>query len=148
MQYEIIGGGILSSEMIASITEPDYEVRSIVINQQISLLDQYNDYVELLDENQTDRADELNSYHPDFASLNSLNEITNLTISNLFQIAFDSKQERTYTLPKDMNVILLSHKFYGSDENDDNLQKFIDTNNIGLNELLNISKGRKVIYYI
>ncbi len=47
-----------------------------------------------------------------------------------------------------MNVILLSHKFYGSDENDDNLQKFIDTNNIGLNELLNISKGRKVIYYI
>ncbi len=148
MQYQVIAGCVLGAQQVVSVTEPDYEVRTKVIGQQQKLLDEYNNYIQILDENQTDRADDIDSYHPDFVSLNSASELINLTIANLFEIAFNSKQERTYTLTKDSNIILLTHKFYELDENDENLEKFIETNNIGLNEFLNIEKDRQVIYYI
>jgi hypothetical protein len=71
-----------------------------------------------------------------------------LNISNLYSIAFAAKQEREYVLDKDSNPILLTHKFYGLDKNDVNLEKFISTNDIGLTEILNIRKGRKIVYYV
>jgi len=149
-QFEAVAGGLVAAMYVASSTNitDDYDTRVLVFNQQDRLSEVYNEYVTYLDSLQTDRADSDDSYIPSFDGLNELNKLAGLTMSNLYDIAFSAKQEREYTLDKDSNPILLTHKFYGLDKKDVNLNKFIKTNNIGLNELLNIRKGRKIIYYV
>jgi hypothetical protein len=149
-QFEAVAGGLVAAMYVASSTNitDDYDTRVLVFNQQDKLSEVYNEYVTYLDSLQTDRADSDDSYIPSFDGLNELNKLAGLTMSNLYDIAFSAKQEREYTLDKDSNPILLTHKFYGLDKKDVNLSKFIKTNNIGLNELLNIVKGRKIIYYV
>ena len=149
-RYEGLAGAMIGAILISSssnITD-DYETRSKVIAIQDKIIGAYNDFMSILDSFQTDRADSDNSYTPVFNAQNSLNLAVQYTISNLFEIAFSAKQEREYTLDKDSNAILLTHRFYGLDSDDVNLKKFISTNNIGLNEILGIKKGRKIIYYV
>jgi hypothetical protein len=149
-QFEAVAGSIIAAMQLASSTNIglEYETRNKVLLQQEKLIEKYNECIAFLDSLQTDRADSDDSYIPNYYGISSLNVLVNLSISNLFEIAFNAKQEREYTLPEDSNVVLLTHKFYGLDKNDVNLDKFILSNNIGLNELLNIRKGRKVIYYV
>lgn len=147
-QFEAIGGGLISSMFLTSISETDYKTKSDVIKQQDLLLEQYNRYLSFLDNLQTERADNNNSYTPDFAAIQALDRLSKLTIANLFEIAFELKQEREFILDKDSNPIVLTHRFYGMDKNDENLEYFISTNNIGINEILNLKKGRKVVYYV
>lgn len=146
-QFEAIGGSIVSSMLYAS-SVADYETRIDVVKIQDKLTDSYNDYITYLDSLQTDRADSDNSYIPDYSGMNEINTLYNLTIANLFDIAFEAKQEREYILDKDSNLILLTHKFYGLDSEDENIDFFIRTNDIKLNEMLNIKKGRKIAYYV
>jgi hypothetical protein len=70
-----------------------------------------------------------------------------LTVSNLFDLAFDAQQERVVYLPKDSNLVLLTHKYMGL-ANDENMQRFREINNIKLKELFRIKKGRKIKYYV
>jgi hypothetical protein len=149
-QFEAIAGSLIAAMQLASSTNigSEYETRTKVLLQQNRLIEKYNEYITFLDSLQTERADSDDSYIPNYSGISSLNVLVNLSISNLFEIAFNAKQEREYTLLEDSNVVLLTHKFYGLDKNDVNLDKFISSNNIGLNELLNIRKGRKVIYYV
>ena len=76
----------------------------------------------------------------------SLDNIVNSALGNLFDIAFDAKQERTFLVEKDNNIVTLSHEFYGP--GDDNLDLFVLQNSIGLDEYLGLKKGRKIIYYV
>jgi len=46
------------------------------------------------------------------------------------------------------NAIILTHRFYDLEETDQNLENFINQNQIGINEMLEIKTGRKVIYYV
>ncbi len=149
-QFETIGGGIITGMFAASTIniENDYEIRANIIDQQNKIIDVYNTYMSFIDSLQTDRADSNDSYAPCFNCINKLSSLLGLTVANLFEIAFGAKQEREYVLDKDNNVITLAHKFYGLDDQDQNIDLFIRTNNIGLNELLNIRKGRKIIYYV
>lgn len=147
-QFEAVGGGIISSMFLASITDFDYKTRSKVIAQQEDLVLQYNSYLEFLDSLQTERADSDGSYSPNFNGQKELGKLANMASANIFNISFTLKQEREFTLEKDSNAILLTHKFYGLDEDDENLNTFIGSNNISLNELLNIKKGRKIVYYV
>lgn len=149
-QFEAIAGGIIAAMQLSSSLNigDSYETRSKVTLQQDQLSEVYSEYIEFLDSLQTERADSGNSYIPNYLGINALNTIVNLSISNLYNIAFSAKQEREYILESDNNVINLTHRFYGLDKNDVNLNKFISINNIGLNELLNIKQGRKIIYYV
>jgi len=149
-QFEALAGGMIAAMQFSSSNNinDSYETRTRVLIQQENLINTYNDYVEFLDSLQTDRADSDYSYIPNYIGQESLNTLMNLASSNLFEIAFEAKQEREYILEDDNNVINLTHRFYGLDKNDVNLNKFISVNNIGLNELLNIKKGRKIIYYV
>lgn len=76
----------------------------------------------------------------------SVDLVINDTLSNLNEIAFNSQQERAIFLEKDSNVILLAHRFYGS--GDDNVDRFIDENEISRSELLQVLKGRRLIWYV
>jgi hypothetical protein len=69
-------------------------------------------------------------------------------LSQLFVIAVGAQQQRRYVLSVDSNPIILSHRFYGPSEDDSNLDRFISQNNIGINEILQLKKGREVIYYV
>jgi hypothetical protein len=141
----MIGGILLSSS--TNITD-DYETRNMVLTIQARIAALYGTLLTRLDGMQTDRADSNTSYIPDYANMSALNEAVNYAVNNLFAIAFEAKQEREYVVDYDTNLILLTHRFYGLDPNDENINKFIRTNNIGLREMLSIPKGRKIIYYV
>lgn len=148
--FEAIGGAIIAAQQIATSSniEGSYYTRNDVIAQEEKLLDDHFNFLEILDENQTDRNDTETSYVPDFDSMNELANIVGLSVANLYAIAFEAKQERTFVNDKDSNAIVLTHRFYGADLNDENLDYFIETNNIGLNEILNIKKGRTLLFYV
>lgn len=83
---------------------------------------------------------------PDGNLAQILDNLINTAISNLFEIAFEARQERRVILLKDSCAILLAHKYYGP--GDDNLDDFINKNNISLDEYLIISKGREIVYFV
>lgn len=81
------------------------------------------------------------SQSPDIAI--GLDSIVNITLSNLFDIAFNSKQERSIILLKDTNTILLAHKYWNDD-----LDAFMNYNDIGLSEYLQVKAGRTIKYLV
>jgi hypothetical protein len=150
IKIEIMGGTIIGAMLTASSTniENEYYKRDDILFQQSLLIDAYNRYLAFLDGLQTARADNNQSYIPNYTGIKDINEAFSLTIANLFNIIYTAKQEREYTLDKDSNIILLTHKLYGLDTEDKNIYLFKKTNNIGLDEIINIRKGRKVLYYV
>lgn len=147
---ENFGGATISAMHVAASTNisGNYSRRSDIAIIQDTLLSAYDSYLAFLDSMQTERADSDSSYQANFDNLNSLESIVNLSIANLYNTAFNAKQERSFIIDKDTNPIVLTHRFYGLDLDDVNLNSFITENNIGINELLNIRKGRKVVYYV
>jgi len=75
-----------------------------------------------------------------------LDQIIFETIGNLLEIALDAPQERSIILEKDSNPIILANRFYGS--GDDSLDRFISENKIPIGEMLQIKKGRSLIWYV
>lgn len=149
-RYETLAGVMVGGILLSTSSNivDDYDIRSKVLAIQARIANLYGTLITRLDSFQTDRADSDDSYTPNFDSMNALNEAVNYTSSNLFNIAFAAKQEREYIVDYDTNLILLTHRFYGLDSQDANIDKFIKTNNIGINEMLCIQKGRKIIYYV
>lgn len=148
--YQNLAGTAVSSLCLAAATPllGDYTNRNSVLRVVDELMSIYNQYMEDLDLLQTDNGGNTTSYIPDAAGLISLNSLFNNTISSLFGIALNSKSERTVITEKDTNIILLTHRFYGLDPSDNNIDEMIENNNLGLNQLLQIKKGTKIVYYI
>lgn len=150
--YESNGAALVSAMAVASVNpqdkDNDYGNRLRVIQIVEQVLAQYNLYITDLDELQTDNGGEPDSYIPDAGSLIALNNLMNYTFSNLFAIALDSKQERTVYLEADYNIVGLAHRFYGLDVEDKTITSLMVNNGMGLNEILQVKKGRKLIYYV
>lgn len=148
--YETNQGSVVSSMLLAASTPQagDYGNRNDVYSTIEIILDSYNTYIQDLDGMQTDNGGDPDSFIPDAGSLIALNGLLNYTISNLFNIALDSKQERTLILEHDQNIILLAHRFYGMQPDDSTITAFIAQNEIGINETLQIRKGRPLKYYV
>lgn len=150
INYETIGGALISAQILSSInsSDGDYENSNDVFGIINSLLNSYNSYISNLDFFQSANGSDVNGYIPTYSTVNSISNAIDYATSNLFDIALNAKKERSYILDKDTAIIILAHRFYGLDENDDNLIKFINQNNFSFNELLILKKGRKVLYYI
>jgi len=148
--FEFNGGGLVSAMAFAS-TQPldkDYSSRSKVYQVVGQLVNAYNAYKSKLDLLQSYNGGSVGAFIPDADSLISLNLLMNFTVSNLFSIALNSKQERSFYLENDTNLIILAHRLYGLKEDDSTIDTLIETNNIGLNEMLLLKKGRKIVYYV
>lgn len=121
-------------------------------NQVLSVIDliyaNWNIYLNNIDTFQSTTNNSEDSYIPDPWGMYNLSNLINYTLSNLFSIALGAKQERVIYLSESSNAILLTHRFYGLDTDDVNFNLFVETNEIGLNEVLNIPKGRRILYYI
>lgn len=149
--YENNGGTMIASLAIAAalpLNESDYENKENVLSVIDKIITAYNLYIEDLDAIQTDNGGQEDGYIPDANCLMRLNALINYTVSNLFAIALNAKQERVLILEDDSNLILLAHRFYGLLPDDSTLHTIIKNNKIGLNEMLKIKKGRKIIYYV
>ena len=133
---------------VASPLETDYGNKQNVLDVIVKILDSYDKYIETLDLIQTPDADELDSYMPDSESMDAINNLVNFTISNLFDIALNSKQERSVVLEEDSDLISITHRFLTLDATDENIDEFILNNNIGINEHLLLKKGRVLRYYV
>jgi hypothetical protein len=136
------------SSTVTGIDQDSYPNRGTVLAIIENIADTYDDYIEQLDSLQTETGARDDSYIPDFNSLNKLSELVYFTLGNLFLIAENAKQERIFTCDADTNVILLAHNLYGLQADDSTINKIISDNMIGLSEMLQVKKGREIIYYV
>ncbi len=149
-KYETIAGAIFTAinETAITPTDNDYETIDEVTSVIDEIVSVNNQYINSLNDLQTIDGADIDSYIPDFTFVNNLNVLVNHVLSTLFIIAIDAQQQRVTVLTEDSNAILLTHRYYGLEADDSTLNKFISQNNIGINELMNIEKGRKIIYYV
>lgn len=75
-----------------------------------------------------------------------LQEAVALTVGFLVDISFSLKQERSLVLTRDRTVIDVVAEFYGSV--DDQLDFFINSNDLTGSEILELPKGKKIVYFI
>lgn len=149
--FENNAGGKITAITVAIATPlsaDDYGNKPKVLEVIETLLNSYNKYIDTLDTLQTVDADELDSYIPDASSMILISNLVNFTLSSLFSIALNAKQERQVVLEENSNLINLTHRFYGLDVADENIDELILNNNIGINEHLLVKKGRLLRYYI
>lgn len=141
---------ILSTMALASIKplESDYKNRNDVIKVIDQLTTSYTSFVANMDVLQSDNGGEVDSYIPDANSMIALSTLFNNTISSLFTIALGAKQQRSFILTEDSNIIGLTHRFYTLDPSDANIAELMANNNFSLNELFQVRKGRTIVYYV
>lgn len=144
--------GSMITAMTVTVSTPldanDYGNKPKVLDTIDILLNAYNLYITTLDVIQTDDADELDSYVPDSQSMQLISQLVNFSLSNLFAIALNAKQERSIVLEEDSDLINLAHRFYSLDAADENIDELILNNDIGITEHLRVKKGRILRYYV
>jgi hypothetical protein len=145
--YEKSASFMLATAAQASITEVDYQSAPDVLVVMEQIMDAYNEYVEDIDSIQTENGTDENSYIADHDTMIQIQSIINYTVSNLLQIALNSKKERTMVLEYDSNSIVLAHRFYPLNPTDSTIDYFIATNGFGLVNNLQIKKGTVIKYY-
>ena len=80
------------------------------------------------------------------AAYQQLQEAVALTAGFLVEISFTLKQERSVVLTRNRTIIDLVAEFYGSV--DDQLDFFINSNDLSGSEILEVPKGREIVYYV
>lgn len=148
--YEGQGVAILSAQALAAVSPNpgDYTNRNEVIEVAETLLENYNNFINDLDTLQSDNGGDVGAYIPNPTLIITLNQVISSAVSVLFTTSLNSRQERTIYLEADTDLINLTHRLYGLDPEDNNINELIKNNNWGFNEILEIRKGTKVIYYI
>lgn len=141
----VLGGMCLS---VATPLDADFKNSVQAIDLIDKLLENYDLLIDDLDSLQTANGGNTTSFIPDPTILGDLSNMMSYTISNLYNIALNSRQERSIITEYDSNIILLTHRLYSLDPSDSNIDELIENNGWGLNHILGIKKGTKVIYYI
>lgn len=146
--FEALGGSLIASMGLSMVLpiEGDYFLMADVFRMTDRLKLVYNDYLETLDSLQVSIYDVNNAYAPSPESQANLQSLVSYTLANLYALSFETKRERIVVVDKKTNVILLTHRYLGLDVDDQNIDIFIKTNNIKLNELFSIEKGRQITY--
>lgn len=147
--YENNAGAVITSMVAAAVTNigRSYSNRRSVLETIDTILAAYNEYLTKLDAIQTANGGLINSYIPSRFPLSLLGNLVGYAVTSLLDIAADSRQEISFFLEEDSNIIQLAHRLYGLKEDDSTIDELIAVNEIGLNEILGIRKGRKITYY-
>jgi hypothetical protein len=141
--YNLVGGICVTSMCEALTVKNQNDFKTVAdIDFYIDLmLEKYDEYLEAVFSTESDY------YDLDHDLLFSIHETVISTAFYLYQLMFEAKQERVFICPKDTNLLLLTHRFYGV-ASDENIKDFIKVNNIGFDETINISKGREIKYFV
>lgn len=148
--YENQVGNIVAGMVQTAVTplENDYNNADDVLAISSEVIGYYNGFISNLNELQTETNDLSNSYAPNFESISTLEESVFFMSSQLLNIALGAQQKRVFILDEDSDVITLTHRFYGLDVDDENINEFINNNNIGIKNIFEIPKNTEVIYYV
>jgi len=133
---------------VATPLENDFKNSVSALELIDKLLENYDLLIEDLDDLQTNNGGNTTSFIPDATIMSQLGLIMNYTISNLYNIALNSRKERSIIAEDDTNIIMLTHRLYALDPSDANMAELIENNGWGLNHILQIKKGTRVVYYI
>lgn len=149
--YEMTAAAVLSSMALATVVlygKSDYLTRDNVLRTITTLIGGYNGYISDLDLLQSSNGGAPGAFIPDAPSLFKLGSLISFTVSNLFAIAQNSKQQRSIILEDDSCWLLLAKRFYGLQPDDSTIEQIMNDNNAGLNEMLIVPKGRRLVYYV
>ena len=117
--------------------------RSSILKQAEDLINEHNSYIAKLSELQSEKDNRLDSYFPSPETINVISEGISLVLGNIYTIAANAVQERTYVLPHDMQILVLMNKLSIEDE-----EAFVENNSIPQDEIIVVKKGRTVTYYV
>lgn len=147
---EVAGSSILSTMALVGLNpgKNDYISRNDVLRLSTQLDSLYTIYAGKLDLFESGKNNKNNNFNSSFKIQSKLNFIVKKTLYDLFSISFKFKQERVVELFHDSNLILLTHKYLGLDEKDENLDLFREINGIKNEKLFTVKKGSKIIYLI
>ncbi len=132
----------------------DFKNAGDVIQVIEELISARRRFIQDLDNLSNINASSPNSFIPNFDALQSLGELINTTISALYNLSLSARSERSLVCEKDTNWIILAHRLYGLDANDQNITDLIAQNQDPqivenfYDELIQIRKGRKIVYYL
>lgn len=146
--FEHNSGTLISSMAASTVTNASYSNRKAALSVAQSLGNAYSQYIIDLDTLQNANGGNPANYVADPYAIRSLDQLVNLAISNLFSIADGSKQERITYLEEDSNIITAAYEYWGLKPDDSTLDEFIAVNEITLDEMLQLRKGRRIIYYV
>jgi hypothetical protein len=154
--YQNKMGALVSAMCYASCTplppsqdsKGDYTNSGQILNVLAQIVSSRNSYYQDLDTLQTDNGGSLLSFIADAQSITALELLINTTIAALYDLALNAKSQRILTIENDTNIIPLTHRIYGLDFADNNLNELIDENDLSVLELIIIPKGREITYYV
>ncbi|MES2287275.1 MAG: hypothetical protein V4547_16405 [Bacteroidota bacterium] len=146
--FESVGSFVISAICNTSLfaKSGDYVTRNEIEEITAEISDIYSHYLLTIDAAQTNTVTD--AFSPDFATQTNLNALVSATLVNLFNLAFDAKQERTVQVEKDTNLIILVHKYLGLDANDQNIESFRNINGIRNKNVFKIKQGRTIKYFV
>jgi prophage DNA circulation protein len=127
--------------MMLSVVNNEFETKTDALSSAEFILDQFASVVDWRDEN-FESLGEIDTG----ASYQQLQEAVALAAGFLVEISFTLKQERTLTLDRDRSIIELVAELYGGI--DEFLDFFISSNNLSGSEIIELPRGRKIVYYI
>lgn len=130
-----VTGSVVSAVNTQFVTKTDALLSAEIILDQLSdVTDWRDDNFESLGEIDTG------------GSYQQLQEAVALAAGFLVEISFSLKQERSIVLDRSRTIIDLAAELYGSV--DDQLDFLIKTNNLSGSEILELPKGREIVYYV
>lgn len=148
--YQIQGNALISAMCNAAITPlpGNYTNNTSVFKIIDKIIGRYNEYINDLDDLQGKNGGNPLNFIPDANTINQLDNMFSMTLSNLNEIALSARKERFIFLAEDTNLYELTNRLYSLDPDDKNIEELMENNNMGPNDILQLRKGRKILYYI
>ena len=127
---------------VLSTVNTTFNTRPEALNAATFILDEFDTFAVWRDEsfNNVDTVDTGEAYQ-------ALQDAVAVAAGSLVEISFTLKQERRITLDKEHTFVELCGELYG-DVSDDSLNFFIDSNDLSGSEIIEIPRGRSIVYYI
>lgn len=126
---------------VLSAVNNQFSTKSEALEAADELITQFNDVVEWRDAN-FNSLDVIDTG----AAYQQLQEAVALCAGFLVQISFSLLQERSIVLDRDRTIIDVAAELYGTV--DDRLDFLINSNDLSGSEILELQRGREIVYYV
>ena len=118
-----------------------------------NLFEQFNDLVAWRDENFRSIAGNSADFisapinTDESGAIDALRNSVALAAGFLIELSFTLKRAKTVVLDRSRNMLELIYELYG-DLSDDNINFFMDSNDLAGSEIYELKKGREIVYYV
>ena len=126
---------------MVSVVNNQFETKTEALEAAEAVLNQFQDVADWRDSNYDAIADIDTG-----EAYQKLQEAVALTAGFLVEISFTLKQERRIVLDRARTIIDLAAELYGSV--DDQLDFLINSNRLTGSEILELPRGREIVYYV